>query len=106
MGYLIPENLCRLQSTMFVNRTELDNIGRDNLLRCAAERLAEEGLRKLIKDCIKSTEEYMGYQGSTLGIDVYVLSPEELHKLVANARMEGERDAIRWGTPTYWKPDV
>lgn len=96
MAGLIPETATRLQATMFVNDAELAMIGREMIFRNVAEQLAETGLRKLLKDCIKTEGDYMGYLGQTLRLDVYVIAPDELYKMLADARMCGERDALRW----------
>ena len=96
MAGLIPETATRLQATSFVNDAELAAVGRDRIIRAQAEKMAEAALRKLLKDCIKSEGDYMGYRGQTLRLDVFVLSPEELHKMLAEARMLGEADAKFW----------
>ncbi len=96
MAGLIPESATRLQATAFVRDAELAAIGRDKIIRHEAEHMAECALRKLLKDCIKTEGDYMGYTGQTLRLDVYVLAPNELHKMLAEAREQGERDAQRW----------
>jgi len=93
---LIPETATRLQATAFVNDAELAAVGRDRIIRAQAEKMAEAALRKLLKDCIKSEGDYMGYRWQTLSLDVFVLSPKELHKMLAEARMLGEADAKFW----------
>ena len=98
MAYLIPESVTHLQAKAFVSDAELNKIGRSEIIREAAEKMAEQALRKLISDCI-STQDYMGYQGQTLSLDVYVLSPDDLHAIIAEARKQGERDAMMW-SPT------
>lgn len=99
MASLIPENVMRLQSKAFVKGAELEVLGRGEIILAAAEQMAHSALRKLMDDCIKTEGDYMGYQGQTLSLDVYVLSPSELHKMLIEARAEGERDALRWGAP-------
>ena len=98
---IVPESATRLQATMFVDRAEIMNAERSDILREAARHMAESALRKIIHDCIRSEGDYMGYRGSTLKLDVYVFSPEELHKMLLEARMQGQRDAERfrdlWG---------
>lgn len=96
MAGLIPETATRLQATAFVCDAELTAIGRDRIIRAAAEQLAETCLRKLLRDCIKTEGDYMGYSGQTLRLDVYVIAPDELHKMLADARTRGEEDALRW----------
>ncbi len=95
MATLFPENITRLQATAFVDGAELSNLGRSGIIRHAAKDLAEKALRKLLDDCIK-TEDYQGYRGQTLSLDVCVIEPGELLRLLAQAREEGERDAARW----------
>lgn len=96
MTGLIPEKATRLQATAFVQNAELHAIGRDRIIRQSAQEMAERALLKLLADCITSEDNYMGYRGQTLRLDVYVLAPSELHKMLAEARMQGERDALRW----------
>ena len=99
MSSIIPETAILLQCTAFVRDAELTAIGRDRIIRIESERLAEMALRKLLSDCIKTESGYMGYQGQTLRLEAYVLSPQELHKIIADARMQGEKDALRWSQP-------
>lgn len=96
MSSLIPETLTHLQATAFVSKAELSAVGRSRIIRAEAEKMAETALRKLLTDCIKTEGEYLGYACQTLRLDVYVLSCAELHQIIARAREEGERDAIRW----------
>lgn len=93
MAWLIPETTTRLQATAFVTNAELSAMGRTSIIRMAAEQLAERALRKLMDDCIK-IKEYEGHPGKRLDLDVYVLAPHELHKMLADARRQGERDAL------------
>ena len=95
MGTLVPETLTRLQARAFVHDAELHAIGRSEIIRRSAEKMAEQALHKLLTDCVK-TEDYMGYAGQTLHLDVYVIAPDELHKMLAEARMQGERDVRHW----------
>jgi len=99
MAGLIPETITRLQAIAFVRDAELEAIGRDRIIRASAEQMAEQALHKMLRDCIKTEGDYMGYQGQTLRLDAYVLAPDELHKMLAEARMQGEHDAMRWVTP-------
>lgn len=96
MSSLVPETATRLQATAFVTNAELSAIGRDHIIRAACKEMAERALRKLIKDCIKTGGDYMGHVGQTLVLDVYVLSPADLHRIIAQAREEGGNDARRW----------
>ena len=96
MASLIPETATRLQAFAFVNGAELENIHRDGIIRAHATKMAERALRKLLHDCVKTEDGYMGYQGQTLRLDVYVLQPQELHQMLADARMQGEKDALFW----------
>lgn len=96
MAGLVPETATRLSATAFVSDAELTAVGRSEIIRMQAEQMAEGALRKLLKDCIKAEGGYMGYEGQTLRLDVFVLSPNELHKMLAEARMQGEADAKFW----------
>lgn len=103
MAGLVPESATRLQATAFVQDAELSNIGRSDVIRMQAWNMAEAALRKLMEDCIKTEGGYMGYNGQTLKLDVFVLSPEELHKMLVEARKKGEQDAMFWqGDKTRW----
>ena len=97
MGTLVPETLTRLQARAFVCDAELHAIGREQIIRTRAEHMAEQALRKILADCVK-TEEYMRYSGQMLHLDVYVVAPDELYKMLAEARMQGECDARYWAT--------
>ena len=99
MASIVPETATRLKATAFVNGAELGALGRGGIIRAAATEMAESALRKLLEDCI-TTSEYMGHQGQTLTLDVYVLAPADLHQIIMQARAEGERDAMRWTTRT------
>ena len=96
MASLIPETAKLLQATAFVSGAELQAVDRGKIIRTAAKNMAEMALQKIMADCIKSEGDYMGYQGQTLKLEVYVLSPAELHQIIARAREEGENDAKRW----------
>lgn len=99
MAGLVPENVTRLQTTAFVNNAALDVVGRVEIIRTAASKMAECALQKILDDCIETVGDYMGYEGQTLKLDVYVLTPAELHQMLIDARMQGEKDAIRWQSP-------
>ncbi len=96
MANLIPETITRLQAVAFVQNAEISAVGRSAIIRMGAEKMAETALRELLDNCIKSEGDYMGYQGQTLKLDVYVISPDELHQMIARAREQGEQDAMRW----------
>ena len=100
MAVLIPETLKRLQATAFVKDAELNAIGRSEIIRTSAKQMPENALRKILNDCIK-TESYIGYQGQTLSLDVYVIAPDELNKIIQEARAQGERDAMRWSGTSF-----
>jgi hypothetical protein len=100
MAVLIPETIKRLQATAFVKDAELNAIGRSEIIRTSAKLMAENALRKILNDCIK-TESYMGYPGQTLYLDVYIIAPDELNKIIQEARLQGERDALRWNINSF-----
>jgi len=104
MAYLIPETAMRLQAVAFVDGAELARIGRGEIIRAAAENMAEQALRKLLDDRIRTEGNYMGYPGQTLRLDVYVLEPAELHTMLAEARMQGQRDAEHWSRHPVFIP--
>ena len=97
MSYTIPETITRLQATAFASNAELKNIRRSEIIRMTAQQMAEQALRKILEDCI-SSDEYLGYSGQTLRLDVYVLSENDLTKIIRDARQQGEQDALRWRT--------
>lgn len=96
MSVLLPENLCRLQATCFVDNAEISAAGHGEILRVAAENLAEKALRKLMQDCIKSRDKYMGFSGQTLELDVYVIAPHELHEIIVSCIEKARQDEKRW----------
>ena len=95
MAYLIPESLTRLTATAYANDAEISAMGREEILHETARKLAESALRKLMADCITTTE-WHGHQGQALQLDVYVLSPSELNDLLRDALNRGCEDAMRW----------
>ena len=90
--YKLPEGLNRFTSSYFVNEASLISSNRSDLLHHAAMDIARGGAYKIFLNYVKSTEQYQGYQGQTLELDVYVLSPLELNKIISEAYMEGVRD--------------
>lgn len=103
MSFSIPSNLRRLQQRMFVTDAELGAVGRDELIRFCAGELAEAMVHDIAAKCVTS-DSYMDYKGQALAIDVFVLSPAELNVLLANALMQGHRDASRWNVGDFSKP--
>ena len=101
MSHLIPETALRLQAAAFVCSAELEAVGRDHIIRAAALKMAETCLRKLLQDCIKVEGGYRGYQGQYLHLDVYVLSPQELHQIIVEAQNRGAQDALQWGAASF-----
>lgn len=95
MSYLIPESALRLQATAFAHDAELSRTGRGEIIRMHAQDLSEKAVRKIMDDCVR-IETFEGYQGQTLTLDMYVLSPAEIHKMLAEARKAGEQDALYW----------
>lgn len=93
---MIPESATRLQAGAFVQNAELSAKGRGEIIHAAAKKLAESAMQKILTDCVKTEGNYMGYPGQMLRLDVYVLSPEELHKMLMEAFQQGCRDAMRW----------
>lgn len=96
MAILVPETATRLQAEAFVTNAELAAVGRSEIIRYAAKSMAERALHKLLDDCIR-TENYQGFSGQTLRLDVYILSPSDLRKMLVDAQRQGEQDALRWG---------
>ena len=90
--YKLPEDINRFTSSHFVNGAVLNNSNRNELLHYAAMDVARGGAYKIFLNYVKSTEQYQGYQGQTLKLDVYVLSPLELNKIISEAYVEGVRD--------------
>ena len=90
--YKLPEDINRFTSSYFVNEAALISSNRNDLLYHAARDIAREGAYKIFLNYVKSTEQYQGYQGQTLELDVYILSPLELNKIISEAYMEGVRD--------------
>ena len=95
--YKLPEDINRFTSSYFVNGAVLTNSNRDKLLHYAAMDVARGGAYKIFLNHVRSTEQYQGYQGQTLELDVYVLSPLELNKIISEAYVEGVRDGANRG---------
>jgi hypothetical protein len=98
---LLPKNIKRLTCTAFVSSREVERYKREDLIRTAAKQMVESPLRKLIEDCIQTEGDYMGRPGGRLKLDVYVMTPDELDRLVAEARAHGMRDAQRLEIPSF-----
>lgn len=96
MAMLIPENALRLQTTALITNAELSAIGRSEIIREAAKQMAESALQRILTYCIKTERGYQEFQGHTLRLDVYVLTPEEAHSMIAKAYERGAEDARRY----------
>ena len=103
MSWAIPGGTSRWQATVFVSGAEA-RYGKGDILREAAGILAERAVQKMLDNCRMEPyppREIPGVPtGHKISLDVYVLSPSELHTLLAEARAAGEDDARRWG----WSP--
>ena len=103
MSWAVPDGAYRFQATVFVSGAEAKRT-KDDILRGAARNLAEMGVQKMLDNCRMEPcppREVPGVPtGHKISLDVYVLSPDELHTLLAEARAAGEKDAKRWG----WTP--
>lgn len=97
MAYLVPETAKRLQATTIVRNEELNALGGATVMRLAAEQTINDAVQKMIEDCI-TIEDCRGVQ-KMVCLDVFVLSPEEFYTALAEARLQGERDAQRWMRP-------
>ena len=95
--YKLPEDINRFTSSYFVNGAALTNSNRNEILHHAAMDVARGGAYKIFLNYVKSTEQYQGYQGQTIELDVYVLSPLELNKIISEAYVEGVRDGANRG---------
>ena len=95
--YKLPEDINRFTSSYFVNGAALTNSNRNEILHHAAMDVARGGAYKIFLNYVKSTEQYQGCQGQTLELDIYVLSPLELNKIISEAYVEGVRDGANRG---------
>ena len=95
--YKLPEDINRFTSSYFVNGAALTNSNRNEILHHAAMDVARGGAYEIFLNYVKSTEQYQGYQGQTIELDVYVLSPLELNKIISEAYVEGVRDGANRG---------
>ena len=100
MSWAIPEGTPRWQATVLVSGAEAKH-SKGDILRMAAEGLAHRAVQKMLDNCHMAPyppREIPGVPtGHKISLDVYVLSPDELHKLLAEARAAGEKDALRYG---------
>lgn len=104
MATSIPESVMRLQADAIVHEAELAAFGRGRVIREVSRGMAEAALRKLMNDCTK-TQDYMGHKGNHLHLDVCVIEPDELLRMLARARYEGLRDAQQWDRIGFLAPD-
>lgn len=103
MSFTIPNTLTRLQTTMWVQGAELSVVDRGSIIYEATKDLARQASHKLMQDCIKSDSEYQGHPSSRLVLDVYVLAPHELYRLLEEAQEAARTDALRWTSYKFEK---
>ena len=103
MSYTIPNTLTRLQTTMWVEGAALEVVGRGSIIYEATKDLARQASHKLIQDCIKSDSEYQGHPSSRLVLDVFILAPHELYRLLEQAQESARMDALRWTSYKFEK---
>jgi hypothetical protein len=97
MAWSIPNDLSRFQAVCFACTEEVGRREREAILRCTTRDVAEMALSKIMREYLEVVENYKGRQGETfIKLDVYVLSPEELHLLILDARTQGRKDAMVW----------
>ena len=96
MSYSIPDEACRLQTTVFVQESDLYAVGRERVIQEAAENLSRHAMRKLLNDCVEVEGIHTGNLGKTLLLDVYVMSPKDVKTMLRNAYEKGSSDALVW----------
>jgi len=96
-------DLLRFNASVLVSDAEMSNIHRDAVLREARKNLAEEVIHRIVHDCVESSPGYMGYSSNLLTVDVFVITPSQLHQLMAKAREDGMKDVYRF-QPTEYIP--
>lgn len=94
MAYSLPHDTTRLQARVYLPLAHVQAVGPTEILRMSAEKLAQQGIQKLLNDCIRRTP---NDEQVVLELDTYVLSPDELDSIIKEARESGMKDAIRWG---------
>jgi hypothetical protein len=94
MAYIVPDSALRFQTRLFAHPEEIKSFGEAGVMRHMANALAENALRKIINDCLVNESD--GRDGQILRVDVYILSPDDLDKIIIEARRKGEEDAMRW----------
>ena len=94
MAYSLPPDTTRLQARVYLPLSQYHVVGPTEILRMSAEKLAQQGIQKLLADCIhrSSNDEQV-----VLELDTYVLSPDELDRIIRDARESGMQDAMRYG---------
>lgn len=100
----IPENLMRLQAGAIVHKDELTRFGKDQLMRKGAADCAEFIIRTIINECVRADRNYEECTAIKLDVDVYVLAPEQLHKLLAQAFEKGAEDSMRFYSRNFAGP--
>lgn len=88
MTFVVPQEQ-RFQLVAVVNDAPLAaGAERDMIFRAARENMVRKFAGYTVEKCIQQSS-YMGFGGSTLHMDVYVLSPQDLHALIDNAYRAG-----------------
>lgn len=104
MTYIVPQEH-RFQLLSRVNEAILGTgHERDMVFRAARERMVEQFAGYITEKCIRSTDRYMGFAGSTLHLDVYVLASEDLHAMLDAAYAAGLRSKDRFAA--YYPPHM
>jgi ethanolamine utilization microcompartment shell protein EutS len=93
--YSIPSDARRLRVDAYANGASLDNDNRSEIIRQVKRSLAGQVAHRIADECT-TTESHMGYEGQHVTLDVYVLTPKELFKIISTAVAE-HRDRMRMG---------
>ena len=96
MSYSIPDTAKRFSACAFVQNAELSAIGRDEVIRHSIDDITERAIREIIRDSITS-DSYQWFKSQTLRLDVYVVKPADLERMLREAFIAGSRDIGRWG---------
>lgn len=96
MMYSIPSDARRLRVDAYANGAALDQSDRSEQMRQVKRSLAGQLVHRIADECT-TTESHQGYEGQHVTLDVYVLTPQELFKIISAVVAEHrERVPMGW----------
>lgn len=93
MSEFLLKDLTRIQGAAVVEKRYERQVGFGKVITNAYQDLTKFATEKILKDCIKMETYGAGGDIVTLRLDVYVLSPEDLYRIITKAKEEALRYA-------------